>query len=253
LLAAAFLGEADLTNWSYTLYRSLWSTLDLLFPPVCGGCGKVGYRWCDECQKRVQVLSGTLCDVCGLPQDEEGVCDACNVDRPLFRALRAWAVFEDPVRKALHRLKYRRDVALGDALNSHMIRFVKGLNWPVDMIVPIPLGRQRYKERGYNQVGMIAKPMALALDIEFAPKALIRCKETHSQVGLSKQERKENVFGAFQVAMGVYGKNILLLDDVSTTGSTLSSSAEALLASGAKDVYALTVARALPRHGLRQV
>jgi ComF family protein len=127
----------------------------------------------------------------------------------------------------------------------------KELNWHVDVIVPIPLGRQRMKERGYNQSGMIAEPLAMALGIEFAPKALMRRKETRSQVGLSKQERQKNVLGAFQ-AMGVSGKNILVLDDVSTTGSTLSSSAEALLSSGAKEVYALTVARALPHQGLQQ-
>jgi predicted amidophosphoribosyltransferase len=98
---------------------------------------------------------------------------------------------------------------------------------------------------------MIAKPLALALGTEFAPNALTRVKETRSQVGLSKSERQKNVLGAFQAGAGVNGKNILVLDDVSTTGSTLSSSAEALLSSGAKDVYALTVARALPHHGLK--
>jgi len=72
-------------------------------------------------------------------------------------------------------------------------------------------------------------------------------------VGLSKQERRENVHGAFQAGRGVNGKTILVLDDVATTGSTLSSSAEALFSSGAKDVYALTVARALPHHGLKHV
>jgi ComF family protein len=246
-------GRAELKKISYILYRSLWSALDLLFPPVCGGCGKVGSRWCEECQKRVKILNGTVCDVCGLPQDANGVCAVCRADRPHFHALRAWAVFDDPVRKALHRLKYRRDVALGDALAAQMLQYVRELNWDIDTIVPIPLGRQRQKERGYNQVGMIAKPLALALDIEFAPNALARRKETRSQVGLSKQERRENVDGAFQASAGVSGKTILVLDDVSTTGSTLSSSAEALLASGAKNVYALTVARALPHHGLKQV
>jgi ComF family protein len=134
-----------------------------------------------------------------------------------------------------------------------MVQYVRELNWNIDMIVPIPLGRQRYKERGYNQVAMIAKPLALAMGVEFAPKALARRKETRSQVGLSKQERRENVNGVFQAGAGVTGKTILVMDDVATTGSTLSSSAEALFASGAKDVYALTVARALPQHGLKHV
>ncbi len=238
---------------SYSVYRSLWSALDLIFPPVCGGCGKAGFRWCADCQGRVQILNGALCDVCGLPQDSAGVCDTCRVDRPRFRALRAWAVFEDPVRKVLHKLKYRRDIALGDAIAAQMVQYVRGLSWNVDMIVPVPLGRQRYKERGYNQVAMIAKPLALALGVEFAPKALARRKETRSQVGLSKQERRENVDGVFRAGVGVNGKTILVMDDVATTGSTLSSSAEALFASGAKDVYALTVARALPQHGLKHV
>ena len=239
-------------DFSYTFHRLASSALDLLFPPVCGGCGKAGSRWCVECQHRVQVLKGIVCEVCGLPQNTKGICVSCRAERPHFHALRAWAVFEDPIRKALHRLKYSRDFSIGEALAAQMTDFARGLNWNMDMLLPIPLGRQRMKERGYNQVGMIAKPLARALSIEFAPKVLVRCKETRTQVGLSKQERQRNVLGAFQVEAGaVNGKNILVLDDVSTTGSTLSSSAEALLLSGAKDVYALTVARALPHHGLK--
>jgi competence protein ComFC len=235
----------------YTVYRSFWSALDLLYPPVCGGCGETGSRWCAECQHRVQILNGTLCEVCGLPQDSDGICDTCRAERPHFRVLRAWAVFEDPVRKALHKLKYRRDIALGDALAAHMTDFVKALNWPIDMVIPIPLGRKRMKERGYNQAGMIAKPLAMSLNVHYAPNQLKRRKETRSQINLSSAERRENVHAAFGTGRGVVGKTILILDDVSTTGSTLSSSAEALFSSGAKDVYALTVARALPHHGLR--
>ena len=140
---------------------------------------------------------------------------------------------------------------MGDALASQMALFVQELNWPIDMIIPVPLGKHRLKERGYNQVGMIAKPLALALNVHYASDGLMRCKETRSQAGLSKQERRENVKEAFQARVDVNGKTILVLDDVSTTGSTLSSSAEALYLSGARDVYALTVARALPHHGLQ--
>lgn len=233
----------------YLAYRALWETFDILFPPVCGGCHAKGARWCAECRRRVQALEGPLCDVCGLPQDRQGICKDCFSERPRFSALRSWAVFEDPLRKALHRLKYRRDLALGVTLAAEMTSFVQGLNWEAEMVIPIPLGRQRQKERGYNQVGMIAKPLAMALGMEYAPKALVRHKETRSQVGLSKPERRENVHGAFQAGTGVKGRTILVLDDVSTTGSTLSAAAEALYASGAKRVYALTVARALPHHG----
>jgi ComF family protein len=123
----------------------------------------------------------------------------------------------------------------------------------MDMIIPIPLGRKRMKERGYNQVAMISSPLAMALGIRYAPNELMRCKETRSQVGLSREERRRNVSEAFRAGTGVVGKNVLVMDDVSTTGSTLSAAAGALYAAGVKDVYALTVARALPHHGLRHV
>lgn len=240
-------------NWKYAIYHSLWSTLDLLFPPICGGCGRPGSRWCLDCQNRVNILDGTLCDVCGLPQDKPGVCEVCLAERPHFRALRAWAVFSDPIQPALHKLKYRRDVSLGDSFASQMVPFVERLDWDADVLIPIPLGRQRLKERGYNQVGMIAKPLALALGMRYAPNGLVRRKETRSQVGLTKAERKANVSDAFQAGTDVKRKTVLIMDDVSTTGSTLSAGAEALYGAGAKDVYALTVARALPQHGLKHV
>ena len=234
---------------TYTFYHGIWSGLDLLFPPVCGGCEKPGSRWCLDCQNHVEVLNNSVCEVCGLPQEKEGVCDACQTNRPPYRALRSWSVFEHPVRNALHRLKYRNDLGLGDALASQLKDFVYDLNWPIDMIVPIPLGKQRMKERGYNQVGLVARPMALAMNIEYAPKALSRQRETRSQVGLTRLQRQENVQNAFKSDRElVAGKTVLVMDDVATTGSTLSSSSEALLSCGAREVYALTVARALPQH-----
>lgn len=242
-----------MANIYYHFYRSFWGALDLLFPPTCVGCGKAGIRWCAECQKQVKILNGAVCDVCGLPLEKSGVCDSCRSDRPHFHSLRAWAVFDGPVQSALHRLKYRRDISLGDEIAFQMTPFVQELNWNIDMIVPIPLGRQRMKQRGYNQVAMIAKPLAMALGARYAPTILMRRKETRSQVGLSKIERRTNVQDAFQAGTGVAGKTVLVMDDVSTTGSTLSSSANALYAAGAKDVYALTAARALPHHDLRYV
>ena len=237
-------------NLRYKAYRSIWSVLDLLYPPVCAGCGAAGSSWCRECQQRVNVLDGTLCDVCGLPQEKSGTCEGCLADRPRYRSLRSWTIFEDPVRSALHKLKYRRNFSMGDAIAAAMLPFAQDLAWNADLIVPVPLGKHRFRERGYNQVAMIAKPLAMGLGVKYFPKALMRRKETRSQVGLSRDERKQNVQNVFQANQAVRGKIVLIIDDVSTTGSTLSSGADALYASGAMDVYALTVARALPHHGL---
>jgi ComF family protein len=168
--------------------------------------------------------------------------------------MRSWSNFEHPVREALHQLKYRRNIGLGEALATQMSPFVAQLGWPVDTIIPIPLGKKRLKERGYNQVAMVAKPLALCLGMDYRPAALIRARETRSQVGLSAMERKQNVLNVFQADKNkIGGRTVLLMDDVSTTGATLSSAADALYTSGAKDVYAITVARALPYHGLKLV
>ena len=168
--------------------------------------------------------------------------------------MRSWLVFEGPIRLALHKLKYRRNLALGDALARQLVPFVQGLGWPIDVVVPVPLGKKRMQERGYNQVGLVALPLAALGGWEYAPKALTRARETRSQVGLSAAERKENVSGAFHSNPApVSGKTVLLMDDVATTGATLASCSKALLESGARGVYALTLARALPHHGLKTV
>jgi predicted amidophosphoribosyltransferase len=98
----------------------------------------------------------------------------------MFKQLRAWTVFEAPAQSALHRLKYRRDIGLGEALSNKMAGFVKQLNWPVDMLMPIPLGRQRLKERGYNQVAMVAVSLALQLGLDYEPNVLVRAREIRS-------------------------------------------------------------------------
>lgn len=236
--------------FTYTAYRTIWSALDLVFPPACGGCGTLGVRWCDGCRQQIPLVREPFCEACGSPVQKAGLCAVCKAELPRYRAMRSWCVFDNPVRGALHRLKYRRDVGLGDALAGQMADFVHGLGWPIEMVVPIPLGKKRFRERGYNQVGLIARPLAMALGLEYAPQVLARRRETRSQVGLNKDARRDNVRDAFVAGARVKGKTVLVMDDVATTGSTLSAGAEALYLSGAKDVYALTVARALTRHGL---
>jgi ComF family protein len=232
-------------NFSYQAYHLLWNSIDLLFPPVCGGCGKAGTRWCADCQQQISRIEGEYCQTCGQPLLHGASCQTCELDLPPYRFLRSWALFESPLRDALHRLKYRRDLGLGDALAQQMLEFVQSLNWPVEIMVPIPLSKARLQERGYNQVALIARPLALALGLSYTPSALVRWRNTRSQVGLTRDERRENVRGVFRgMKEKVLGRNVLLMDDVATTGATLASAAEALLSAGAKQVYALTVARA---------
>lgn len=168
------------------------------------------------------------------------------MSRPPYQALRSWAVFKDPLRSALHKLKYRRDMGLGDALAIPLARYIQKLNWDVEMLVPIPLSPQRFSERGYNQVALIASPLAKFHGWKYAPNGLQRVKHTRSQVGLKIDQRRENVQDAFRAHSSlIRGKKILLMDDVTTTGATLNSASKTLMEAGAQQVYAITVARAI--------
>ncbi len=241
-------------NWRYLGLYYFWQGVDLLFPPQCAGCGRTGSRWCADCQAKVRPVAAPFCPTCGLPVPAAGRCPTCRRQPPAFAALRSWAVFEPPVRQALHQLKYRRNLGLGEALARQMFPFVRDLGWEADVFVPVPLSAARFRERGYNQVGLVARPLALLLGWRYLPQALTRVRETRSQVGLRPAERRANVAGAFQAqAVLATGKRVVLMDDVATTGATLDAAAQALRRAGAAEVRAVTIARALPRHGWRQV
>jgi len=240
--------------WSYRLYRLTWSGLDLLFPPVCGGCGKIGWRWCTECQARVPKIEKPFCQRCGIPTNVTELCDKCTLNPPAYRLMRSWAVFDSPVQNGLHTIKYRRNIGLGESIAMQMVEFASSLRWPVEMLIPVPLGKKRLKERGYNQVGLVARPLAYQMGWKYEPQALWKARETRSQVGLTISQRHENVHHAYQADRKVVERaSILIMDDVATTGSTIAACTEALLAAGAKDVYVLTIARALSHHSLNRV
>ena len=169
--------------------------------------------------------------------------------------MRSWAVFDSPVQNALHTLKYRRNITgFGDALAFQMVEFVRSLRWGFNLVIPVPLARNRLKERGYNQVALVARPLTYELELEYAPGALQKVRETRSQVGLNVSQRRENVADAYQADPSVVKrKSILLMDDVATTGSTILASTAALQSAGALEVYVLTIARALSHHDLSRV
>lgn len=230
----------------FFLYHTLWQAVDLLYPPHCAGCEKLGERWCSACQQQVEKLrEEEICSRCGDVLKTGGICYTCIKHPPAFTALRSWGIFGGPLRKALHGLKYKQDIGLGESLSVHLADLLNHLSWPIDLVTAVPLGRQRYKERGYNQAAMLAWPTAARSNIPYASRVLERTRETHSQVGLTAQERLQNVHGAFRASPElVRGKNILIIDDVSTTGATLDAAAHAVCAAGASAAYALTLARA---------
>lgn len=199
-------------------------------------------------------ISKPFCDKCGIPTKGVERCEKCKANPPAYRMMRSWAVFDSPVQDALHAIKYRRNIGLADAIAVDLAEFAHSLNWRAEVLIPIPLGKARLQERGYNQVALVARPLAYELGISYAPHGVRKVRETRSQVGLTAAERRENVRAAYQADPSeVKRKSILLMDDVATTGSTISACADALLSAGASEVYALTIARALSHHDLNRV
>ncbi len=127
---------------AYLLYRFAWGSLDLIYAPVCGRCGRPGSRWCKDCQRNVQHLVGPVCEVRGSSVDGSDLCVDCQRMRPQYRILRSRSVFDDLVRKALHKLRYRCTMVLGDALAAQLLDFVIGLKWPIEMIIPRSAGQK---------------------------------------------------------------------------------------------------------------
>jgi len=234
-------------NLEYRLYQWSRTALDWVFPPSCAGCGTVGLRWCSTCHEEIQCLYPPYCQRCGQKYEigKNSVCNRCQADPPKMTAIRSWALFGGPLRQALHRIKYQRDIALAEVFSRYMIECLELQGWNIDIVAPVPIGRKRKKQRGYNQAGLLAKPLALGLGLSYKPKALVRERETISQVGLTLKQRRQNVGGAFSSSSAlVKDQNILVVDDVVTSGSTLDACAQVLWHAGAKNVYGLTLARA---------
>lgn len=230
---------------AFKLYRLFWEAVDWVFPPQCGGCKAVGERWCRSCRDSAVPMSGPICLHCGALLREGSQCADCQKSPPAYASLRSCYVFDGALRSALHRLKYSRDIGLGEALAQPLTALLAQLDWPVDLITSVPLGKTRLAERGYNQSTLLARPLALARRLSFSSRCLTRTRDTASQVTLTAAERRTNVQGAFWANPAlVKGKSILVVDDITTTGSTIQACALALSQAGAKACYGLTVARA---------
>jgi ComF family protein len=155
-------------------------------------------------------------------------------------------VYEGPLREAVRRLKYKKELSLGDTFSKEMFTLFSQTNWQVDAITPVPIGIARKSQRGYNQASLLARPLALRAGIEYLPKALVKVKDTPSQVGLNVHQRRANVRGSFQAWPGIVaGKKMMIIDDVCTSGATVEECSNVLLEAGAVEVYVITLARAL--------
>lgn len=203
--------------------------LDLIFPKFCLNCRKRGVYLCSDCLQKVGISSG-----------------AFFKHQYLNGLISIWA-YEGVVRKAILALKYRfaseiaREMAelFSQALKQRFLPFQDPI------LVPVPLARKRQNWRGFNQSAVLGKLICQKMNWDFQPDLILRHKNTRPQAELSQKDRRLNIQGVFvmnQSKMQNTGRDILIFDDVATTGATLEEAAKVLRHAGAKKIYGLTLA-----------
>ncbi|MGK6313153.1 ComF family protein [Neorhizobium sp. DT-125] len=229
---------------------------DLVYPPICPGCGvRTGAHggFCPSCWREIRFIERPYCEVLGLPFSYDpgpGMLSAQAIaDPPVFDRLRSAAIFEGAARHLVHALKYRDRTDLAPMMAGWMLRAAETHVANSDGILPVPLHRSRFAFRKFNQAAELGRHLAEKSGRPFLPSTLLRVKRTSRQVGLSARAREDNVRAAFRIAPGheadVFGKRLVLVDDVYTTGATVSAATRALRQAGAAEVTVLTFAMAV--------
>lgn len=226
--------------------------LDLLFPPRCLHCQRAGSVMCSGCLATVEHPQPPLCERCGrdlAPETARSLCLLCVHDSspPDLEMSRAVAIHAGVMREAVLALKYQRRRRMAEPLGDLIALWLLAEGWPVDAIVPVPLHSRRERERGFNQAELIARRCARRLGVR-CWSALLRTRETPPQVGLTAAERRRNVQDAFALrdlrdTSALLGQRVILVDDVTTTGSTLRAAALALRATRPQSIRAICVTR----------
>jgi ComF family protein len=228
------------------LSGTVGSLFDLFLPPSCSICGELLCKSnppvCPICQEGFEPLQGNLCDCCGQPVPQPGKCQECMDREPHLEKICSACEFGGAAQDAVLRLKLDGRVELAPYLAGK----ISVADLGQDLLVPVPLHRKRLVQRGFNQSALIAVALSEQIGVPVDRYHLVRHRDTPSQFGMKdRQARIENVAGAFGVSghHPFSNRRICLVDDVVTTGATLSACTTALHLAGAESVVAVTVAR----------
>ncbi|MEO9336651.1 ComF family protein [Mesorhizobium sp. SB112] len=228
-----------------------------LFPAVCAGCKRLVSQpgaLCPQCWGRLRFLEKPWCEVMGTPFRHdmgEGILSADAIaNPPPFARARAAVSYTGVARRMVQGLKYNDKTDLAPWMARWMLRAGGELLDDADMIVPVPLHWRRFLQRRFNQSAELARAVSKLSGKPFMPGLVTRTKVTRQQVGLGIREREDNVRSAFKVKEkmieNIAGRRVLIIDDVYTTGATVSAVARTLMKKGAGAVDVLTFARVLP-------
>lgn len=227
--------------------------LNVIFPPQCLACDVIvpeNGTLCLSCWQQVRFISEPFCECCGLPFEfaEAGsMCADCLHTLPPFARARAALRYDDASSKLITRFKYGDHTQLAAIYGNWLASAGAELISSSDAIIPVPLHYFRFVSRRYNQSALLARALSHKTGLPMLHDALLRTRATKQQTGLTRKQREDNVKNAFRVPptqmAAIKGKNILLIDDVFTTGATLHACTKALLKAGATSVNVLTLSR----------
>lgn len=229
------------------------SILDFLFPKRCVGCGRIGNYFCQHCQRAIVPIlhSETICPVCERPSIAGLTHPTCST-RYTPDGLTSFFHYKGVVGSAVRTIKYRLafDVATEfvSFIPNSLLEDIPRWNKDAWIVVPIPLYKKRFHERGFNQAEMLGKLVASRLKIPIRSDILFRTRETKPQVEMKhKKDRLQNMHGVFGLNLKTQhvlrNKHIILFDDVFTTGATMREATSVLKHAGANRVWAVTMAR----------
>lgn len=221
------------------------SFVDLVFPKKCVGCSKEGLYLCPDCKEKIILIKKPFCPSCYKLTPEGQYCSRCRPKLKLTGVLIA-AHYDSPLKEAIQVSKYQKVYILYKELVDLLLgRFQLGLPRGRLLICAMPLHPYRQSARGFNQAEFLTQPLAEELDIDIL-RGLKRIKNTPPQTKFSRKKRLENVKDAFKFygdKQKVQGETILIVDDVITTGATLSEAARPLLEAGAYNVWGVVLAK----------
>ena len=204
------------------------------------------YNICDRCLKDLPYITGKTCAKCGAPIRDMGkVCINCKNVNHVFQSSMSVFMYDTPIRELVVNLKFNNRKYLSETLANFIATKVVESGKKYDLVVPVPMSEKALQTRGYNQSWLLCDTLG-KLGYDVRDNVLIKTKDTHTQVGLEKDERISNLKGVFKVKdrKAVKGKVVLLVDDVITTGTTLDECATTLIHAGASKVYCVTLCHA---------
>lgn len=212
--------------------------LNLIFPPKCGFCGEVtgtNSFICMDCWATKKHEYINRCEFCG-KTSYNGICAECKSQKRYYDKLLFWSEYSDEIRDKIHAYKFSGKKFYYNFFSELLIRKLEGMT--ADMIIPVPISRERRKEREYNQSELIAKKISQVFNIPYYSNILIKTKDVERQSLLNSKKRKESVKNVFEIAdiLRVSGKLVILIDDIFTTGATANECSKVLKRAGVKEI-----------------